>query len=154
MKEKALNRMADYCSKAERCTDDIRKKLIKYELSEEQRNEIIKYLIEERFIDDKRYALIYARDKARFNGWGPQKIRFQLLNKHISSEIIDEALSKTDSDEQIEQLQNLLASKARQIKHNDTWKLRNQLIRFGLSRGFDYNTILKTLPKDIDYGEE
>lgn len=154
MKEKALNKMADYCSKAERCTDDVRRKLIKYELSEEQRNDIIKYLIKKRFIDDKRYAILYARDKARFNNWGPQKIRFQLLNKHISSEIIDEALSQTDIDEQIEKLQTLLTNKAQQIKHDDKWKLRNQLIRFGLSKGFDYNTVLKVLPKDVDKTEE
>mgnify|MGYP003298697981 CR=1 FL=1 len=154
MKEKALNKMADYCSKAERCTDDVRRKLIKYELSEEQRNDIIKYLIKERFIDDKRYAILYARDKARFNNWGPQKIRFQLLNKHISSEIIDEALSQTDIDEQIEKLQTLLTNKAQQIKHDDKWKLRNQLIRFGLSKGFDYNTVLKAPPKDVDKTEE
>lgn len=154
MKEKALNKMADYCSKAERCTDDVRRKLIKYELSEEQRNDIIKYLIKERFIDDKRYAILYARDKARFNNWGPQKIRFQLLNKHISSEIIDEALSQTDIDEQIEKLQTLLTNKAQQIKHDDKWKLRNQLIRFGLSKGFDYNTVLKALPKDVVKTEE
>ena len=154
MKEKALNKMADYCSKAERCTDDVRRKLIKYELSEEQRNDIIKYLIKERFIDDKRYAILYARDKARFNNWGPQKIRFQLLNKHISSEIIDEALSQTDIDEQIEKLQTLLTNKAQQIKHDDKWKLRNQLIRFGLSKGFDYNIVLKALPKDVDKTEE
>jgi regulatory protein len=43
----------------------------------------------------------------------------------------------------------MLANKARSIKDDDPWKRRNKLIRFGLSRGFDYDTVLKSLPEDI-----
>lgn len=148
MKTKALNRMADYCSKAERCTDDVRKKLAKYELTDEERNDIVTWLTKERFIDDERYAKLYARDKARFNGWGPQKIRFQLIHKHINSNLIDAAIAELNPEEDNERLFTMLANKARSIKDDDPWKRRNKLIRFGISRGFDYETVLKSLPKD------
>jgi regulatory protein len=149
MKTKALNKMADYCSKAERCTDDVRRKLAHYELTDKERNEIIAWLTKERFIDDARFAQLYARDKARFNGWGPQKIRCQLIGKHIGSKIISMALDELNAEEQNDKLKSLLETKARSIKHDDPWKRRTQLIRFGLSRGFDYESVIRALPKDI-----
>lgn len=149
MRTKALNSMADYCSKAEHCTDDVRKRLAKFDLTNEERNDIVEWLTKERFIDDCRYAKLYAREKARFNGWGPQKIRFQLIHKHISNDIINEALAELTPEVCSDRLCSMLANKARSIKDDDPWKRRNKLIRFGLSRGFDYDTVLKSLPEDI-----
>lgn len=147
MKQKALNNMADYCSKAERCTFDVRKKLQKYDITESERNDIILWLQKERFLDDERYACMYVRDKSRFNGWGPQKIRYQLINKHISSDIINRALTEIDTEQNSSQLRELLKNKDKSIKGDDMWKRRNQLIRFGISKGFDYESVVKALPK-------
>jgi regulatory protein len=59
------------------------------------------------------------------------------------------ALDELNAEEQNDKLKSLLETKARSIKHDDPWKRRTQLIRFGLSRGFDYESVIRALPKDI-----
>lgn len=71
--EKALNLIAGQCSKKECCTADIRQKLLRWELPEEDIARILDYLLRHRFVDDDRFARIYAEDKFRFNCWGRQK---------------------------------------------------------------------------------
>ncbi len=41
------------------------------------------------FIDDARYAKLFAEDKRRLQGWGERRIRSQLMRDGISREILD-----------------------------------------------------------------
>ncbi len=86
--KKALNKAAVLCSRQEYSAYDIRKKLVNWELSEEEVEQAMSRLISEKFIDDSRYAGYYVRDKFQFNGWGRIKIRYQLRGKGVSSLII------------------------------------------------------------------
>ena len=79
--EKALNIAAGICSQKEYCTQEIREKLQKWELSENEITHILTSLRQHRFIDDRRFATFYARDKFRFNKWGRQKIAQMLRQK-------------------------------------------------------------------------
>ena len=43
----ALNRVASYCSKAERCCWDVMQRLQKYELSSTEKEEIVDWLVKD-----------------------------------------------------------------------------------------------------------
>ena len=135
--QKALHSAADKCSRQERCVSEIRKKLIKWELSDEEVEKAIAYLIREKFIDEDRFAAFYVRDKFRFNGWGRIKIRWQLRQKEVNSDCLEEALQLLDEESYMEKLAELLYNKRRQIKHKDVWQTKAALVRFGQSRGFE-----------------
>lgn len=135
--QKALHSAADMCSRQERCVSEIRKKLIRWELSEEEAEQAITYLIQEKFIDEDRYASYYVKDKFRFNGWGRIKIRWQLRQKEVRSSSVEEALASLDEEAYLEKLAELLYSKKRQIRNKDFWQTKAALIRFGQSRGFE-----------------
>ena len=74
MNDILLNKAATYASRCEHCESEVREKLLTWGGSCEEADEIIAYLIEERYIDNQRYANSYVKDKFRFNHWGKYKI--------------------------------------------------------------------------------
>ena len=79
-KEEVLYKLAAYCSSAERCVQDVEKKLQKADLSQEDNQQILHRLQQEKFVDDRRYAFAFVNDKIRFNQWGRIKIAYELKN--------------------------------------------------------------------------
>lgn len=141
----ALNKAAAMCSRQERCAFDIRKKLVNWELSEEEVDKAIDWLISEKFIDDSRFAGYYVKDKFQFNGWGRIKIRYMLRGKGLDSNIINDALYMINDDAYSEKLAELLQGKYRQIKNKDIWQTKAALARFAQSRGFEPDLVFRSI---------
>ena len=93
----------------------------------------------DRFVDDRRYAAAFAREKSSLQGWGPVKIRFQLRGKGISDEIISEALQEVDPEKAASKLDKLAADKYRLLKDDPQCKLK--LLKALLSRGYNYDEV-------------
>ena len=86
----ALHRAAALCSSSEHCIADIREKLSRWGIGEPDARTIVERLVQERFIDEGRYAIAFAKDKFRFSGWGRIKIRYALQQKRIgNSDIVN-----------------------------------------------------------------
>lgn len=143
--KKALKITAGLCSKKEYCCSDIQKKLDVWEITPQEQTEIIAFLIKNKFIDEERFATFYARDKFRFNKWGKQKIAQMLKQKNIASNIITAALSSLNEQDYDQTCLSLLQQKRKSIKDTDSYQIKAKLFRFGLSRGFDYDTVNRTL---------
>ena len=143
--EQALSRLAAYCSRSERCLWDIRRKLGQWELPASDQARIIQVLQKEKFLDEERYAFAFVRDKTRFNGWGIQRVRFELKRKSISSEIIEKALTEICQEETLDRLIALLKKKQASIKSRSEFETRQKLIRFAAGRGFLLGDIAKAL---------
>ncbi len=146
MNEKeALHKAAAYCSTAERCISEVKEKLVGWQIDEKVTNEIIQYLIKEKFIDETRYVNGFVSDKIRFNKWGKIKISYALQQKKIKSELIQSALNEIDEDKYVEILSDLINNKRKTIKSKDKYEEQNKLIRFALSRGFSFDEIQRLI---------
>lgn len=142
--EKERLRMAGLCARSEQCEYDIRTKLNKTSLSGEQMDEIITYLKNNRFIDEKRYTESFVRDKIKFAKWGKIKIRYNLTQKRISSPVITDALDSVDEDIYMDVALNLVKSKIRQLDLN-TKEDMAKLYRSMMNRGYSYDIIKRAL---------
>ena len=96
-----------------------------------------------------RYTRGFIKDKIRFNRWGKTKIEFALRQKRVPEDIVAEAFLDYTDEELNNSLQDLLQAKWKTIKGDSDYEKRNKLIRFGLSRGFDMNNILKCIKNTI-----
>lgn len=143
----ALNRIAAYCSKAERCEWDVRRKLKVWELEDDEVLRIVKRLKDERFLSDERFCRSFINDKMRFNKWGKTKIIFELRKRDISSTIYQAILDDFEDESFDEQLESILKTKLKTVKGKDDYDRRNKLIRFALGRGFSMDAVLKTVSK-------
>ena len=107
------------------------------------RRQILEKLQRQHFIDDERFAEAYVREKTRLAGWGIHKIRAGLRMKGIAPALIErvtQVLSDQRPDNK-QRLAELLARKRRSLKEADVYKVKDKLIRFGMSRGFDYEDV-------------
>ena len=152
--DEILYKLAARCSVSEQCLSDVESKLTKYDLTEEERTHILRHLIEEKYIDDRRYAEAYVRDKYRFNKWGRIKIVQGLRMKGIDNETINAALESIDEKEYLSILQDLIKSKRRSTKGKNSYEINGKLIRFASSRGFEFGAIREGLGEDFDDNEE
>ena len=138
--KKVLERLQRQCARMEYCTSDIRRKALKaMEGDAEAAGRIVDALVADRFVDDRRYAAAFAREKATLQGWGPVKIRFQLRGKGISEEIVTEALQEIDPAKAASKLDKLAAERYRILKDDPQCRLK--LLKALLSRGYGYDEV-------------
>ncbi len=151
MDNKILNYLESICAKREYCSSDIRQKAYKRTDGDaDQADELVRRLTEDGFVDDMRYASAFAREKSALTGWGPVKIRFALRAKKIDSRIIDSALQDIDSPRASYKLEKILETKAESLKGDPRKKYK--LIRFALSRGYEYSDVENAVNRVLDGG--
>ena len=80
-RDKLLGRLQDLCARAEHCSADIFQKAMKaLDWDRVASQEMVDSLVKDGYIDDRRYAEAFARDKAQLTGWGPVKTWQMLLS--------------------------------------------------------------------------
>lgn len=143
--EEALHRCAAYCSLAERCVQDVRRKLDVWEIEPDSQQRIVNRLQKEGFIDEERYCRSYVNDKTRFARWGKNKIVYALRAKGLPDAVIAEAVGAINPEKNAETLAELLKTKVRSVKGKDNYEIRMKLLRFAAGRGFELSSIYKCL---------
>lgn len=137
---KVADRMRALCSRREYCRKDVLKKVMTaLDGDAAKAEEVVGKLVEERYVDDRRYAAAFARDKASIAGWGAAKIRYMLAAKGVDREIIASALEEIDVNRADTRLEKLMENKARSLK--DDPQRRIKLLRFGVGRGYGYEEV-------------
>ena len=138
----ALSSLMRLCARAERSTGDAKRLMATWGVPESERAGVLQRLIDDRFIDDRRYAEAFVREKSNLSGWGEYKIRAALMRKGVAAEIIAKALRQIDNAQNIERLHDKLSKRMRIVKYSSPYDLRNKLIRSGLSLGFSMDDVL------------
>ena len=152
--EEAFLQLAALCANAEHCQYDMLEKMKRWELSDEAQARVMARLIEERYVDDRRYARAFVKDKICYNKWGRRKVQQGLWMKRIDKEIQDEVLNEIDEKEYLNVLKPLLKQKRKSIKANSDYELNQKLVRFAYGRGFTFDIIRQCLDvSDIDEDE-
>jgi regulatory protein len=135
--QEALHRCAAYCSAAERCVQDIVKKLEQWEIPLPVQNNILAKLQKEGFLDEARYCRAFVNDKFKFSQWGKYKIIYELRRKQLPEAHIQEAVQQIGTDENLETLRQLLQQKRKLVTGKNDYEIRIKLLRFATGRGFD-----------------
>lgn len=138
--KKILSRLERQCVRAEYCSSDILKKAVSLlEGDTVAAKEVLESLIGNGFVDDRRYAAAFAREKSGITGWGPVKIRFALSSKRIPSATIAEALEEVDGARAEQKLRKLMEAKWKSLSGDEAARLK--LLKYALARGYDYDTV-------------
>lgn len=155
--EQALASAELVCARMERTASDVRRSLMRWGITEwEAQQEIIEKLIAAGFVDHRRYAASFVREKFNLSHWGEQKIRAALRFKGIDLDLIEEAIEENiDKDQEKDQFESdMLRRKcAIENKSKSPYELRVKLFRWAASRGFSIdqiNTVLDKITSD-DY---
>jgi regulatory protein len=137
--------MAKYCAYQERCVKDVRDKLKTFDLPQEGKDKIIDYLLDNRFVNDERFAKSFVRGKVNQSGWGVNKIRFHLMQKGIAKDIIDEALGQTDEDLYRQRLIDILKVKSKTVKAENDYERKRKLAAYAMQKGFEASLVWEVI---------
>ncbi len=138
--EQALASLMRLCAKAERSSGDALRLMRRWGISDADSRRVLERLVADRFIDDRRYAEAFVREKMRLSGWGAYKIGATLRTKGIAQAIITQAMEQFADADVRERLSELLARRLRTLKAKSPFDARAKLVRYAVSQGYDYAT--------------
>ena len=148
--EQALTALMRLCARAEKSEGDARRLMHGWGVAEADAEQVLERLVRDRFIDDTRYAEAFVREKLRLSGWGEYKLRAALQRKGIARETVDEALRQIDRTGMSDRLAEQLARKIRTLRAATLYELKTKLTRYGLSLGYDYETVSEAVSQSIN----
>jgi len=91
-----LYKLQSYCAYRERCTLEVRRRMEHIAVPVHWRMELLRRLRMEGYVDDARFAEVFARSRFRYHRWGRRKIAMVLRQKEISRAFIRAALAQID----------------------------------------------------------
>lgn len=143
--DQVLDKMAKFCAYQERCVKDVTEKLKTFDIPQEAKDEILAYLLDNRFVNDARFAKAFVRGKVNQSGWGLNKIRFHLMQKGIDKDLVDEALGQTDEDVYRQRLIDILKTKAKTVKADSEFEKNRKLAAYAMQKGFEPNLVWEVI---------
>ncbi len=144
----SLNKAMSLCSQREYCVSDIRGKLQSWAVSVDNAERIIKMLIKENFINEKRYSEAFVKDKFNHNKWGRVKIAAYLKLKSVPADLIRQAMGSIDEETYLKRLQEIVSEHRKHVKARNQFDLKGKLFRYGMSKGFE-SSLLYDILNDI-----
>jgi regulatory protein len=130
-------KMARFCAWRERCSGETIEKLRESGAGEKQIKEIIKWLAEENYLNDERFARSFATGKFSNNHWGKQRIIAELIHRKIARELIDDALQLIDDEIYLETANKLARKKYSELKDNDLYIKKQKTAAYLTGKGFE-----------------
>lgn len=149
-KADALVKLQRYCAYQDRCHQEVRSKLIEIGCYGQDLEDVMASLIEDKFLDEERFARSFARGKFRMKQWGRNRIQQELKMRKISDYCIRKAMEEIKEGEYLSTLKEVLEKRASQIAETDDFTRKGKLAQYAMSRGFEADLIWQILGKIDD----
>lgn len=140
-KEQALQKLKHYCGYQERCHSEVKEKLYSLGVWKKEQDEIIAALIEEKYLDEERFAIAFAGGRFRLKQWGRVKIKYELKQKQVSEYSIKKALKLIDEADYLKVLQKLATEKYAVLKDEQYLLRKKKTMDYLLGKGFEMELV-------------
>ncbi|MFW5706838.1 MAG: regulatory protein RecX [Bacteroidota bacterium] len=130
-------KLARYCAWRERCSTEAEEKLIALGAGKKHIAEVLKWLVEENYLNDERFAIAFASGKFNYNRWGNFRIAGELAKRGIERKLIDKALSSIEP-QAYQKTANMLAQKKySEVKDDNFHSKKQKTAAYLVSKGFE-----------------
>jgi regulatory protein len=145
----ALQKAKHYCAYQERCHSEVRDKLYSFKLHRNEVEQLLTQLIEEDYLNEERFAMVYAGGKFRIKNWGKEKIKYALKQKQVSEYCIRKALASISTLDYNRTFNSVADKKLATLKSEKNIFIKKKKMKdFLQQKGFEINMISDYL-KDI-----
>ena len=146
--QQAYQKLAALCARSEHCQQEMLDKMRQWGVDEEEQAKVMARLVEERYVDDERFARAFVNDKVRYAKWGRRKIEQALWMKRIDEQLARTVLDEVPDEDYIAILRPALKQKRRSTKAASEYEMTMKLIKYALSRGFTMDVIKQCMEVD------
>ena len=137
-----------FCAYQERTQQEVRERLKEWGVYGDDAEEVIAELIQQNYLNEERFAKSFAGGKFRVKGWGKRKIKQHLQQRGITGYNLDQAIREIAPDDYRDTLTNLLAKKRRTIHDDNPLVIKQKLVRYAMSKGYEPDLIFAVLSEE------
>jgi len=141
--ERALELAVGHLGKRDRTAAEIRRHLRGKDIGEPAADAAVAELVRMGYLDDARYARVFAEDRRALDAWGPERIERRLLELGVDREHIAEAIGARDGESELEAALELLRRRVRVAPANERERERalGMLVRKGYDLDLAYDAV-------------
>lgn len=134
---KEIAKIRRWCALQERCLVEVKIHALALGLTDKDADKAIQTLIEEGFIDEERFAKIYAGSKFRNKNWGRARIIGELKARQIPADVIKIGLSEIDETEYRERIVEMVEHKIAVTDRSNVLLFKHRLAKPAIAKGFE-----------------
>ncbi len=138
-------KLAFYCQYQDRCHQEVNMKMRQLKVPYGYRGELKQYLIEENFLNEKRFVESFVIGKFNQSHWGNLRLTRELKAREISDYLVQYGLNLVDSKDYIEQFILVLEKAKRTYRDIPPIKAKKQIVDYLKRRGWEPQLILEYL---------
>lgn len=155
--EKFYNKALRFLSYRPRSEKEIRDKLISKRVSEKIIKEVIKKLKAQKFINDEEFVGWWVEQRINFKPRSLRLIKMELRQKGVHQEIIEKIISNDQFliSNDLDRARKLVEKKMERFRNKfgmTRQEIYQKLGRFLASKGFDWETIKKSIDEVVKKG--
>ena len=135
--EAITKKLEQYCAYQERCHQEVIQKMRGMAIESNTIDEIVVHLIQNKFLNEERFACSFARGKHRIKLWGNTRIINELKARNISQTNIKIALSEIPKDEYHSTFEKLSTRIYESITEKNELKKRKKFCDYLLRKGYE-----------------
>ena len=136
-KEQAIQKLRHYCGYQERSHSEVKQKLWDLGVRKAEHDEIISSLIEDDYLNEERFAILFVGGKFRMKDWGRKKIYYGLKEKGVGDYIIKRAMKEIDDDVYNKTLEKLAGKKYDSLKGEQYLIRKKKTMDYLLQKGYE-----------------
>lgn len=146
---KEIAKIRRWCAMQERCLVEVKIHALALGLSEKDADKAIETLIEEGFVDEERYAKIYAGSKFRNKNWGRARIIGELKARQIPQDVIDAGLSEIDEEEYRTRIVDMVKHKIAVTDRSNVMLFKHRLAKPAIAKGYEPDLVHEVIDELI-----
>ncbi|WP_210151325.1 regulatory protein RecX [Chryseobacterium scophthalmum] len=143
--EEIKQKLANYCVYQDRCHAEVEQKMREFVLIPEAKDEILLYLMKENYLNEERFTRSYIRGKFYIKSWGKTKIKMHLKQKGITEKLISTCFDEIDENDYLNIINKIYENYESKLKGLQNYQKKSKTIKYLLSRGFEYDSILQVI---------
>ena len=147
--KQALAKAEGYCAYQERCQQEVRNKLYEWGLWQDDVEQVIAELITTNFLNEERFAKLFAGGKFRIKEWGKIKITAELKKRNISAFCIKSAMQEIPDSAYSHTIQKIIAEKEVALPKGNILNRKYKIAQYLISRGFEANIVWAEIKEEF-----
>ena len=132
-------RALDLISRRPRSQREIRDYAFRKQWTKSNTERVIERLLERGYLDDAKFAEIFARSRANLRNYSTKRMKLELRKRGVASDIVDQVLTDSENFDENAALKNLIAKKRNRYDNEQ------KLIAYLARQGFSYDKIKSAL---------
>ncbi len=135
------DKLTRFCTYRERCNFEVIQKMNELKVGESLRENYLKQLVEENYLNEERYIKAYVNAKVYLKKWGKKKIMAELSMRRVDKSIVQKTFLELDDDLYISNLHHLAEKKWRSITKKGDREKQSAMDQFVGSTGYESDLI-------------